>query len=225
MAMFEIVLDTETTGLDAAGEDRIVEIGCVELENHVPTGRTFHQYINPERDVPEEAFKVHGLSATFLSPKPIFSEIAQKFLDFIDDRALVIHNAEFDMAFINAELKRINFPEVPVVRAIDTLKIARERFPGAPASLDALCRRFGINDIARTQHGALLDSQILAEVYLELIGGRQQALTLKARVEKSKKVNVTEQTRLAVRPHSASDTELAAHAALIDSIPKAIWRL
>ena len=225
MAMFEIVLDTETTGLDAAGEDRIVEIGCVELENHVPTGRTFHQYINPERDVPEEAFKVHGLSATFLSPKPIFSEIAQKFLDFIDDRALVIHNAEFDMAFINAELKRINFPEVPVVRAIDTLKIARERFPGAPASLDALCRRFGINDIARTQHGALLDSQILAEVYLELIGGRQQALTLKARVEKSKKVNVTEQTRLAVRPHSASDTELAAHGALIDSIPKAIWRL
>ena len=225
MAMFEIVLDTETTGLDAAGKDRIVEIGCVELENHVPTGRTFHQYINPERDIPEEAFKVHGLSAAFLSPKPIFSEIAQKFLDFIDDRALVIHNAEFDMAFINAELKRINFPEVPVVRAIDTLKIARERFPGAPASLDALCRRFGVNNIARTQHGALLDAQILAEVYLELIGGRQQALTLKARVEKSKKANVTEQTRFAARPHSASNTELEAHAALIDRIPKAIWRL
>lgn len=225
MAMYEIVLDTETTGLDAAGKDRIVEIGCVELENHVPTGRTFHQYINPQRNMPEEAFKVHGLSETFLSQKPLFSEIAQKFLEFIEDRALVIHNSEFDMAFINAELKRINLPQVPLARTIDTLKIARERFPGAPASLDALCRRFGINNVARTQHGALLDSQILAEVYLELIGGRQQALTLKAREEKSKKGNVTEQMRLAARPHSASDTELAAHAALIDSIPKAIWRL
>ena len=224
MTMFEIVLDTETTGLDAAGKDRIVEIGCVELENHVPTGRTYHQHINPERDMPEEAFKVHGLSEAFLSQKPIFREIAHKFLEFIDDRPLVIHNAEFDIAFINAELKRINLPEVPVVRAIDTLKIARERFPGAPASLDALCRRFGVNNTARTQHGALLDSQILAEVYLELVGGRQQALTLKARVEKSKKANVTKLTRLAARPHSASDPELAAHAGLIDNIPKAIWR-
>lgn len=224
MAMFEIVLDTETTGLDATGKDRIVEIGCVELENHVPTGRTYHQHINPERDMPEEAFKVHGLSEAFLSQKPIFREIAQNFLEFIDDRPLVIHNAEFDMAFINAELKRINLPEVAVVRAIDTLKIARERFPGAPASLDALCRRFGVNNTARTQHGALLDSQILAEVYLELVGGRQQALTLKARVEKSKKANVTKLKRLAARPHSASDTELAAHTSLIDNIPKAIWR-
>jgi len=224
MARFEIVLDTETTGLDAAGQDRIVEIGCVELENHLPTGRTFHQYINPERDMPAEAFKVHGLSEAFLCQKPIFSEIAQKFLDFIDDRPLVIHNAEFDMAFINAELKRIGCLEIPVSRTVDTLKIARDRFPGAPASLDALCRRFGVDNSARTQHGALLDSLILAEVYLELAGGRQQALALHERVQKKQKENTTEQKHLAPRPHSASDSELAEHMILIDRISNAIWR-
>ena len=224
MKKFEIVLDTETTGLDAAGKDRIVEIGCVELENHLPTGRTFHQYINPERDMPEEAFKIHGLSEAFLSQKPTFSEVSQRFLNFIDDRPLVIHNAEFDMAFINAELKRINCLDIPVARAVDTLKIARERFPGAPASLDALCRRFGVDNTARTQHGALLDSHILAEVYLELIGGRQQALVLQETVEKTKKEDNTEKKRLASRPHSASHNELADHVILIDSIPNAIWR-
>jgi DNA polymerase-3 subunit epsilon len=171
--MREIVLDTETTGLDPDAGDRIVEIGAVELVNHLPTGRTYHQYINPERDMPEEAFQVHGLSNEFLADKPRFAEIAGEFLDFIGDAKLVIHNASFDMRFLNAELDWAGFPRIEWSRAIDTLAIARQKFPGAPASLDALCRRFGVDNSNRTLHGALLDSQILAEVYLELIGGRQ----------------------------------------------------
>lgn len=171
--MREIVLDTETTGLDPETGDRIVEIGGVELRNHVATGRTYHQYINPERDMPQEAFDVHGLSEDFLSDKPKFAEIAGDFLDFVDDARLVIHNASFDMKFLNAELTWASLPRLPSDRAIDTLAIARRKYPGSPASLDALCRRFGIDNSARTLHGALLDSEILAEVYLELIGGRQ----------------------------------------------------
>jgi DNA polymerase-3 subunit epsilon len=176
--MREIVLDTETTGFDPDSGDRIVEIGAVELFNHVATGRTYHQYINPERDMPQEAFEVHGLSIDFLSDKPRFAEIGYAFLEFIGDARLVIHNAAFDMRFLNAELKWINAPQLPFDRAIDTLEIARKKFPGSPASLDALCRRFNIDNSARTLHGALLDSEILAEVYLELIGGKQPDFAL-----------------------------------------------
>lgn len=171
--MREIVLDTETTGLDPAQGDRIVEIGAVELLNHMPTGRTYHQYINPERSMPKEAFDVHGRGDDFLRDKPVFRDVAQAFLDFIGDAQLVIHNAAFDMKFLNAELKAVNLPVLPATRATDTLMIARRRFPGAQASLDALCRRLGVDNSAREKHGALLDSEILAEVYLELIGGRQ----------------------------------------------------
>ena len=171
--MREIVLDTETTGFNPEEGDRIVEIGAVELFNHMPTGKTYHQYINPERSMPQEALEVHGLGDDFLRDKPVFKQIGQAFLDFAGDAKLVIHNASFDMKFLNAELGWINLPKIPWERAIDTLDMARKKFPGSPASLDALCRRFGIDNSARTLHGALLDSEILAEVYLELIGGRQ----------------------------------------------------
>ncbi|AVO37840.1 DNA polymerase III subunit epsilon [Pukyongiella litopenaei] len=171
--MREIVLDTETTGLDPETGDRIVEIGGVELLNHVATGRTYHQYINPERTMPQEAFEVHGLGDDFLRDKPKFAQIGKGFVDFIGDAVLVIHNASFDMKFLNAELRWMGLAQLPMDRAIDTLAIARTKFPGAQNSLDALCRRFGIDNSARTLHGALLDSEILAEVYLELIGGRQ----------------------------------------------------
>ena len=176
--MREIVLDTETTGFEPNEGDRIVEIGAVELFNHLPTGRTYHQYINPQRNMPEGAFGVHGLSAEFLSDKPIFKNIAQKFIDFIGSSKLVIHNASFDIKFLNAELGWVNRPLLPKSQAIDTLAVARRKFPGSPASLDALCRRFGIDNSSRLLHGALLDSEILAEVYLELIGGRQPDLIL-----------------------------------------------
>ncbi|MBU3029062.1 DNA polymerase III subunit epsilon [Paracoccus marinaquae] len=177
--MREIVLDTETTGFDAEKDDRIVEIGALELVNHLPTGRTFHVYINPERPMPQEAFEVHGLGDDFLRDKPKFAEIVQQFMDFIaDDARLVIHNASFDMKFLNAELKRTGRPHLPWSRALDTLALARGKFPGAPVSLDALCRRFGVDNSGRELHGALLDSELLAEVYLELIGGRQPDLVL-----------------------------------------------
>jgi DNA polymerase-3 subunit epsilon len=176
--MREIVLDTETTGFDPEKGDRIVEIGAVELLNHLPTGKTYHAYINPQRDMPESAYQVHGLSTEFLAEKPLFAEIARDFVDFIADSPLVIHNASFDMKFINFELKRAGFAEIPFARAVDTLAIARTKYPGAGNTLDALCRRFGVDNSARQKHGALLDSEILADVYLELIGGRQPDLTL-----------------------------------------------
>lgn len=176
--MREIVLDTETTGLSPEDGHRIVEIGGVELVNHVPTGRTYHQYINPERAMPQEAYEVHGLGDAFLAGQPVFRDIAQAFLDFIADAPLVIHNAAFDIRFINAELEWVAHAPLPPERAVDTLAIARRRFPGSPASLDALCRRFGIDNSAREIHGALLDSRILAEVYLQLIGGRQPDFAL-----------------------------------------------
>lgn len=177
--MREIVLDTETTGFEAEGDDRIVEIGALELVNHLPTGRTFHVYINPERAMPKEAFEVHGLGDDFLRDKPKFAQIARDFLDFIGaDSRLVIHNATFDMRFLNAELTRAGHPALPMSRALDTLELARRRFPGSPATLDALCRRFGVDNSGRELHGALLDSELLAEVYLELVGGRQPDLVL-----------------------------------------------
>lgn len=176
--MREIVLDTETTGFEPTQGDRIVEIGAVELFNHMPTGKTYHQYINPERAMPDAAFKVHGLGDEFLSDKPIFKDIAQDFIDFIEDSVLVIHNASFDMKFLNAELGWVKRPQLSMDQSLDTLAIARKRFPGSNASLDGLCRRFNIDNSSRTLHGALLDSQILAEVYLELLGGRQSGFSL-----------------------------------------------
>jgi DNA polymerase-3 subunit epsilon len=178
--MREIVLDTETTGFEPETGDRIVEIGALELLGHIPTGRSFHVYINPERPMPEAAFAVHGLGDEFLRDKPVFAQVAQDFVEFIGDARLVIHNAAFDMKFLNHELGRLGYPVMPMDRAVDTVLMARRKFPGSPASLDALCRRFGIDNSGRTLHGALLDSQLLAEVYLELIGGRQPDFGLSA---------------------------------------------
>ena len=221
--MREIVLDTETTGFEPTEGDRIVEIGAVELFNHLPTGRTYHQYINPERNMPEAAFNVHGLSEEFLSNKPLFKDIAQDFIDFIKDSKLVIHNASFDMKFLNAELKWVNRPALPNNQAIDTLAIARRKFPGSPASLDALCRRFGIDNSSRTLHGALLDSEILAEVYLELVGGRQPDLVLSGpEVKTSADGSPSSDWRPAPwpkpLPSRLSETEKAAHDSFIAAL-------
>lgn len=178
MDLREIVLDTETTGFKPEEGHRMVEIGCVELINHVPTGNTFHKYMNPERDMPQGAFDVHGLSEEFLSDKPLFADIADDLIEFIGSAAIVAHNASFDMNFLNAELKLCHRPTFPNSQAVDTVAIARRKFPGSPASLDALCRRFGVDNSNRVKHGALLDAELLAEVYLELIGGRQPGLLL-----------------------------------------------
>jgi DNA polymerase-3 subunit epsilon len=229
--MREVVFDTETTGFDALGGDRLVEIGCIELMNHVPTGRTFWKYINPERDMPIAAFQVHGLSAEFLSDKPKFAEVADELLEFVGDAPLIAHNAEFDMKFINVELERAGKPTVPFARAIDTVTMARKKFPGAPASLDALCKRFNIDNSNRTLHGALLDAQLLADVYLELMGGRQAGLGLTAEV--SVDLDFTGGRRAASpgielpvrtpRPHAATPEELAAHQAFLGKLKDAIW--
>jgi DNA polymerase-3 subunit epsilon len=176
--MREIVLDTETTGLNPQGGDRLIEIGCVELLNRIPTGREFHRYINPQRDVPAEAVAVHGLTADFLKDKPLFADVAQDFLSFIAGDALVIHNAAFDVGFLNAELQRASGPEVTMDRVTCTLQLARRRHPAGPNTLDALCKRYGIDNSKRTKHGALMDSTLLAEVYIELLGVRQAALGL-----------------------------------------------
>lgn len=228
--MREIVLDTETTGFDAEKDDRIVEIGALELLNHMPTGQTFHVYINPERSVPAEAFEVHGLGDDFLRDKPKFAEIARDFLDFIgDDAKLVIHNASFDMKFLNAELKRAGFPTLPWSRALDSLALAREKYPGAPASLDALCRRFRVDNSGRELHGALLDSELLAEVYLELIGGRQPDLVLdqpsqKQSVDQASPVSVRPLSRPRPLPPRLTEAEAAAHAELVEKMGDvSIW--
>ena len=227
--MREIALDTETTGFEPSEGDRIVEIGAVELFNHLPTGRTYHQYINPKRNMPEAAFNVHGLSEEFLSDKPAFKDIAQEFIDFIKDSKLVIHNASFDMKFLNAELGWINRPALPMHQAIDTLAIARRKFPGSPASLDALCRRFGIDNSSRTLHGALLDSEILAEVYLELVGGRQPDLVLSGpEVKTTKDGAPSADWRPEPRPKPLasrlSETEKAAHEIFIAALGSdALW--
>ncbi len=176
--MLEVVLDTETTGMDPFNGDRLVEIGCVELKNHLPTGRTLQIYINPERDIPAEATAVHGITNEFVADKPVFSQVYMDFVDFIGDSKLIIHNAEFDMKFLNWELKNVGHKGLKWSRVIDTLGMARQKFPGSPANLDALCRRFDIDNTSRTFHGALLDSELLAEVYLELIGGRQHGMGL-----------------------------------------------
>ena len=227
--MREIVLDTETTGFEPNDGDRIVEIGAVELFNHLPTGRTYHQYINPQRNMPEGAFGVHGLSEQFLSDKPVFKAIAQDFIDFIGDSKLVIHNASFDMKFLNAELGWVNRPLLPKSQAVDTLAVARRKYPGSPASLDALCRRFGINNSSRTLHGALLDSEILAEVYLELIGGRQPDLVMSGpTIKKPVDGAVPQEWRPLPRPASLatrlSEPEKVAHEKFIATFKSAaLW--
>lgn len=231
--MREIVLDTETTGFDPEQGDRIVEIGAVELLNHLPTGKSFHQYINPERSMPKSAFEVHGLGDDFLRDKPVFKSVGQAFLDFIGDSKLVIHNAAFDMKFLNAELTKMGLPAIPWAQAIDTLAIARSRFPGSPASLDALCRRFGIDNSRREKHGALLDSEILAEVYLELVGGRQPDFGLaKASASPANKVGQDQKTDTAWRPGPRPTTlppclteaETAAHQNFAARLgPGALW--
>ncbi len=225
--MREIVLDTETTGFDPQTGDRIVEIGAVELLRHVPTGKTFHKYINPERAMPQEAFEVHGLGDDFLRDKPKFAQVGRAFLEFVGDSKMVIHNAAFDMKFLNHELHLIGLPQLPFSQAIDTLAIARKKFPGSPSSLDALCRRFGIDNSSRTLHGALLDSEILAEVYLELIGGKQPDFGLSTRSDPQDGAQSTEWTprpRSKPLPPRLSEKEIAAHSAFVGTLGgDALW--
>ena len=217
--MREIVLDTETTGLNAGGGDRVVEIGCVELINHVPSSKSYHTYINPERRMPSEAQEVHGLSDEFLADKPVFGAVVDDFISFIGNAPLIIHNARFDMGFLNAECARLNKPEIPDERAIDTLLIARKKFPGSPASLDALCRRFEIDTTSRSKHGALIDAELLARVYLELIGGRQPGLDL-ASSTGGLAANTAEARKIQPRPRKleslVTDDERQAHREFVE---------
>jgi DNA polymerase-3 subunit epsilon len=231
--MREIVLDTETTGLDPYADHRLVEIGCIELINHMPTGRQYHQYINPQRPMPKEAFDVHGLGDDFLKDQPVFAEVADDFIEFIgEDSVLVIHNASFDMKFLNAELEWLNKPRIAMDRALDTVQMARKKFPGSPVSLDALCRRFKIDNSNRTLHGALLDSDLLAQVYLELLGGRQHGLSLDPNAlngdqdddNGGQRVLGPKGNRLEPRPHLISEEELAAHRTYVEAkIKDALW--
>ncbi|MEM6780485.1 MAG: DNA polymerase III subunit epsilon [Pseudomonadota bacterium] len=224
--MREIVFDTETTGIEPSEGHRLLEIGCVELMNHIPTGRTYHQYINPERDVPAEAVAVHGLTEERLKNEPTFGEIVGDFLEFIgDDAKLIAHNAEFDVKFLNWELKQFGFPSLDKKRVIDTLVMARERFPGSPANLDALCRRFNIDNSNRELHGALLDSELLAEVYLELLGGRQHGLSIdvektSANVQKT----TTERSFREPRKFAVSADEKAAHDKMLEELENPLWK-
>ncbi len=227
--MREIIFDTETTGLDSR-EDRIIEIGGIELVNRFPTGRSFHEYINPAgRDIHPDAQAVHGISMADLDGKPVFAEIAPVFLEFIDGAKLVAHNAGFDMGFINQELARIGMDQVPADRVVDTLQIAKRKHPMGPNSLDALCRRYGIDNSRRTKHGALLDSELLAEVYIELVGGKQAALGLEVAVQSSGsdttiEAAVTIAPRPRPLPSRLTQTEIEAHAAMVSGLgDEAIW--
>ncbi len=231
--MRHVILDTETTGLKVREGDRIVEVGCLELVNYQPTGRSFQSYVNPERPVSAKTTEITGITDDQLVNEPKFAEIVDAFLEFIGDDKLVIHNAEFDLGFINGELERLNLPLIERSRTIDTLAIARKKFPGSPASLDALCRRFKIDNSARDKHGALLDSELLAEVYLELMGGRQPGLIFQAGTAAGGTSETASETQsrtpqprrsgeLAAR---ISDAERAAHEAFLDQLPaSAMWR-
>lgn len=235
--MLEVALDTETTGMDPFSGDRLIEIGCVELNNHLPTGRTLQLYINPERDIPADATAVHGITNAFVADKPIFSQVYSEFIDFIGDSKLIIHNAEFDMRFLNWELKTIGHAGLKWSRVIDTLAIARKKYPGSPANLDALCRRFDIDNSGRTYHGALLDSELLANVYLELIGGRQHDMGFEApSLMKSsqpygsssdvKHASMVEgKTTRKARVYTVSPEEKAAHDQLLSQLDgKVLWK-
>ncbi len=227
--MREIVFDTETTGMNPEEGDRLIEIGCIELENHMPTGRNYHIYINPERDVPPDAVAVHGITEEFLKDKPKFGEIVMDFLNFIGNEAkLVAHNAEFDMHFVNWELKNCGFPSIDRRRVIDTLPMARQKFPGSPANLDALCKRFNIDNSSRTLHGALLDAELLAEVYLELLGGRQRGLGLE---NDDKKISAgTNILKIAKRKYKEprifdiSEEEISAHEKMLEELKDPLWK-
>lgn len=224
----EIVLDTETTGLDPNDGHRVIEIGCVELINQVPSGKVFHAYVNPERDVPPEASAVSGLTTDFLKPHPVFSKVVEDFLNFIQQDILVIHNAKFDIKFLNAELTRLNIENIPISRAIDTVALARKKFPGSPASLDALCKRFKIDLSSREKHGALIDSQLLAQVYLELLGGRQRSLVIN-KVEEDADNNlffdasVVSQVIHPFRTFNINQEELEKHKVFIQGIKNSLW--
>lgn len=222
--MREIVLDTETTGLDPAAGHRIVELAALELLHQVPTGRTFREYIDPQRDVPPEAERIHGLSAEFLRGKPRFSAVAPAFLDFIGDAKLIIHNATFDMKFLNAELLACGLALLAPDRAIDTVAMARQRFPGAQVSLDALCRRFEIDNSARSFHGALLDCELLAEVYLELCGGRQPGLILETRRQRTAAAQPMAREVRPPRVFPVIPEEAAAHAAMLQKLSNPLWQ-
>lgn len=229
--MREIVLDTETTGLDPKNGDRLIEVGCIELLNRIPTGREFHRYINPERDVPAEAVAVHGLSADFLQDKPLFAQVADEFLTFIGEDGLVIHNAVFDIGFLNAELNRLSRAEITMDRVTCTLQLARRRHPAGPNSLDALCKRYGIDNSKRTKHGALMDSALLAEVYVELLGVRQAALGLATESDAlhngetgmhHKRTAAQRPVPLKTRLTAEAET---AHLLFVETLgPKALWR-
>lgn len=218
--MREIVLDTETTGLDPLRGDRLVEIGCVEMVNHMPTGQTFHVYINPERDMPQEAFAVHGLSSEFLADKPLFAAVVQEFLDFIGEAPLVIHNASFDIGFINAELDRVSRAAIPRERLVDTLTLARRKHPGVSNRLDDLCSRYSIDNSRRTKHGALLDAELLAEVYIDLIGARQsQFILAETRVSFTVgQVDTPRRQRDVPLAPRVTEDDIAAHAAFITTL-------
>jgi DNA polymerase-3 subunit epsilon len=223
----EIVLDTETTGFEPSEGHKLVEIGCVELLNHLPTGKIFHTYLNPLRDVPAEATRVHGLTTDFLKKHPLFSEKIDEFLEFIGESMLIIHNAEFDMKFINAELKTSGLKALTMTRVIDTLPMARQKYPGQPANLDALCRRFKVDNSERKFHGALLDAELLSEVYLELIGGRQHGLGLGAEVALVQSQTLNAKISRQDRPHRSFPPlaeEIAGHDALIATIKNALWK-
>ncbi|MES2905768.1 MAG: DNA polymerase III subunit epsilon [Pseudomonadota bacterium] len=226
--MREIVFDTETTGLSPAGGDRVVEIGCVEIINRFPTGKTYHCYLNPERDMPDGAFRVHGLSAEFLSKHPLFANVADAFLEFIGDDPLVAHNADFDMSFLNMELARLKRPALASSRVVNTLLLARRKHPAGPNRLDDLCTRYKIDNTKRTLHGALLDAQLLAEVYAELVGGRQSAMTLNtasANLAQSRSKTGQVKTRSESLPPLLQENEATNHADFVQGLgEKAIWR-
>ena len=219
----EIVFDTETTGFDPLNGDRVIEIGCVEMVNKVLTGETYHAYVNPERDVPDSAVKVHGLTAEFLSDKPVMADVIDSFVDFVGDGQLVAHNADFDMRFINWELENLGKPVIPATRFTDTLAIARKKFPGAQNSLDALCRRYGIENSHRTLHGALLDSEILADVYVELMGGRQTGLDLSVSDQGANTI-VRERKVREYRSFPVSEAELKMHSDFVEKLTDPLWK-
>ena len=225
--MREIIFDTETTGLDPKTGDRMVEIGCIEMVNRVATGRTFHAYFNPERTMPAEAEAVHGLGDAFLADKPLFGALAGELLEFLEDSPLVAHNASFDFGFLNTELSMCGHADISLDRMIDTVAIARKRHPGAKNSLDALCSRYGVDRSHRTLHGALLDAELLAQVYIELLGGRQIGLELVSEsnqdVIAARTVTRTDRPHRAARPHHASAAELARHAEFLESINVPLW--
>ena len=229
--MREIVLDTETTGLSHQDGHRIIEIGALEMVNHVPTGQTYHVYINPERDIEADAIAVHGITNDRVASEPVFADLVDDFLAFIGDAQLVIHNAPFDMGFINAELEKCQKPPLPMDRAIDTLVMARKKFPGGQASLDALCRKFGIDNSHRELHGAMVDTDLLAEVYIELLGGKQPGLTLALDPAKTIRQDavqdhqsmVTDKPVRPARHHQASPEEMAAHQGFIQKMKNPLW--